>query len=325
VTHRQISVNLGALVLLLALLGVVYWQHTGARAVPGLIDALQSGDLQTQMLAAQGLRHIGQPAQAAVPILIELALGQSRSSIRIEAASALSPIDLSAARKVMLHWLPKLQDPDPQLRRDAAATLGALGPVAKPAVHSLLGVANDPDTIVRDRVVRALAAIALPPELVTRGLTQALQDPEWTVRYAAVSPFSFGGVVNPESLAALQPLVHDPNEMVARLAQSAVAAADHPIPVSVHLFSLDQGSDRTLPLLQLTKFGPRAAEAVPKLSSLLATAQPLERYLAACALESIGPRATEALPALQRTMEDQDPIVREAAAEALHAIETGRP
>jgi HEAT repeat protein len=74
----------------------------------------------------------------------------------------------------MVRWLPKLQDPDPQVRRDAAAALGALGPVAKPAVHSLLGIANDPNTIVRDRVVRALAAIALPPELVARGLTQAL-------------------------------------------------------------------------------------------------------------------------------------------------------
>src|SRR5688572_33142778 len=96
------------------------------------------------MLAAQGLRHIGQPAQAAVPVLIELAVGQGRSSIQTEAAGALPPIDLSAARKVMVRWLPKLQDPDPQVRRDAAAALGALGPVAKPAVHSLLGIANDP-------------------------------------------------------------------------------------------------------------------------------------------------------------------------------------
>ncbi len=324
-THRQISINLGALVLLLALLGFVYWQHTGVRAVPGLIDALQSGDLQTQMLAAQGLRHIGQPAQAAVPVLVELGTGRGRSSIQIEAAGALPPIDLSAARKVMVSWLPKLQDPDPQVRRDAAASLGALGPVAKPAVHSLLGIANDPNTIVRDRVVRALAAIALPSELVTRGLIQALQDPEWTVRYAAVTLYSFNGVVSPESLAALRPLAHDSNEMVARLAQSAVAAADRPVPVSVHIFSLDQGGDRTLPLLQLTKFGPRAAEAVPKLSLILAAERPLERYLAACALESIGPGATQALPALQRTLDDPDPIVREAAAEALHAIEARRP
>ena len=324
-TFRQISINLAALGLLLALLGLVYWQHTGARAVPGLIDALQTGDLQTQMLAAQGLRHIGQPAQPAVPALIELAIGQGRSSIQIEAAGALPPIDLSAARKVMVNWLPKLQDPDPQVRRDAAAALGALGPVAKPAVHSLLGIANDPNTIVRDRVVRALAAIALPPDLVTRGLTQALQDPEWTVRYAAISPFSFGGVLTPESLAAVRPLVHDPTEMVARLAQSALASADHPIPVSVHIFSLDQGSDRTLPLLQLAKLGPRAAEAVPKLASLLSAERPLERYLAASTLESVGPGALQAVPALQRTLADPDPIVREAAAEALHAIEARRP
>ena len=32
----------------MALLGLVYWQHTGARAVPGLIENLQSEDRQAQ-------------------------------------------------------------------------------------------------------------------------------------------------------------------------------------------------------------------------------------------------------------------------------------
>ena len=111
VTYRQITFNLGALVLLLALLGLVYWQHTGARAVPGSSTHYRAGDLQTQMLAAQGLRHIGQPAQAAVPVLIELAIGQGRSSIQTEAAGALPPIDLSAARKVMVRGCPSFKIP----------------------------------------------------------------------------------------------------------------------------------------------------------------------------------------------------------------------
>jgi HEAT repeat protein len=78
-------------------------------------------------------------------------------------------------------------------------------------------------------------------------------------------------------------------------------------------------------LLQLTKLGPRAAEAVPKLASLLTADRPLERYLAACTLESVGPSAVQAVPALKRTLDDPDPIVREAAAEALQAIEARRP
>jgi len=318
---RQIWFNLGGLLVLMAVLALVYWQHTGERAVPELIEALQGRDLQTQMLAAQGLRQIGQPAQAAIPRLYELATVPGGHSLHIEAAAALPPIDLSAARKVMIAWLPKLQDPDPQVRRDAAGVLGALGPVAKPAVHSLLGISNDPNTIVRDRVVRALAAIALPPDLVMRGLLQALQDPEWTVRYAAVTAFSFGAVSSAESLALLRTLTQDNNQMVARLAQSAVAAAEHPIPVSVHLFSLDQGEDRTHPLVQLAKLGRSAAEAVPKLTSLLTSRRPLERYLAASALKCIGPAASEAVPMLQRSLQDPDPIVREAVAEALQGIE----
>jgi hypothetical protein len=66
-TQRQIRLHLGGLGLLIALLGLVYWLNTGARAVPGLIDDLQSGDLQAQMLAAEWLKGIGANARSTVP------------------------------------------------------------------------------------------------------------------------------------------------------------------------------------------------------------------------------------------------------------------
>src|SRR5512134_124467 len=320
-THRQIGLQIGLLVALMAVLGIVYWQHTGERAVPALIDALKGTDLQAQMLAAQGLQHIGQPAGAAVPTLLWLATEPGRSSLHLEAAGALPPIDLSAARKVMVGWLPKLQDPDPQVRREAASVLGALGPVAKPAVRSLLGIAQDPNTIVRDRVVRALETIGLPPDLVMKGLRQALRDPEWTVRYAAVAPFSFGEESNPETLPLLRELTQDSNQMVARLAQLAVASAERPMEASRHILTVDEGNGRTHSLVQLAKLGPRAAEAVPKLSSLLSARRPIDRFLAASALESIGSAAVDAVPALRQSLQDADPVVREAVAEALRQIE----
>jgi HEAT repeats len=101
----------------------------------------------------------------------------------------------------------------------------------------------------------------------------------------------------------------------------AVASAERPIEASVHILMLDQGDDRTHPLVQLAKFGPRAAEAVPNLSFLLTAQRPLERYLAASALESIGSAARDAVPALRQGLQDADPVVQEAVAEALKRIE----
>ena len=157
---------------------------------------------------------------------------------------ALPPIDLSAARKVMVS-LPKLQDPDPQVRRDAAAALEHWDQYETGGPFIAWN---------RKRPNTSYATAWCGPWRRSRCLLNwSHEDSPRRCRirngpYAMLplAPFVWR-VLNPESLAALRPLVHDPNEMVTRLAQSAVAAADHPIPVSVHIFSLDQGSDRTLP------------------------------------------------------------------------------
>src|SRR5262249_26578557 len=120
-TARQIGLNLAALAVLMALLGVIYWQHTGARAVPELIQVLQSNDLQAQLLAAHGLKDIGVPAQAAVPLLLELATADGRSLLHSEAAGALPWGRFGAARKGVVAWPPTLQHPDPPGRSDDGA------------------------------------------------------------------------------------------------------------------------------------------------------------------------------------------------------------
>lgn len=318
---RQIWLNLAALGALIALLGIIYWQNTGARAVPGLIQDLQSDDQQAQQLAAAHLKDIGLAAHLAVPVLVELATSDHRSHLRSEAAGALPTIDLSASHRVMMHYLPALQEPDDEVRRNAVSILGALGPAAKPAAPSLLMMLNDPNTIVRDRVVRALGSIGLPAKRVMWGLAQALRDPEWTVRHAAVTQFAFSGYAGPESLPVLKELTSDSNPTVAKLAQSAIASAQRPVFVSTYSFMLKQGTNRTYALQQLAKLGPRAAETASDIAALLTAEQPLERYLAACALAEIGSAAKETVPALRTAVQDPDPVVREAAAEALQAIE----
>ena len=320
-TNKQIWLNIGGLGLLIALLGLVYWLNTGARAVPGLIEDLQSGDLQAQMLAAEGLKEIGQAAQPAVPALVTVATSDSNASLSGAAAGALPPINLIAARQVMTAWVPKLHDPEAHMRGYAASTIGTLGPVAKPAAPALVKLLSDEDIAVRERATRALGSIGLPIDVVMSGLLQALRDPEWTVRYAAVTQFSFSGFSSPESLAVLRDLTKDSNQTVAGLAQSAVATAERLIQASVYSLMLSQGMNRTYTLHQLAKLGPRAADAVSGIAAVLTTGKPLERYLAASALEGIGPAAQESTPALQRALHDTDPIVREAVTAALQSIE----
>ena len=45
-TNRHIWLNLGGLGLMIALLGLVYWLNTGARAVPEWVEMLRTDDVQ---------------------------------------------------------------------------------------------------------------------------------------------------------------------------------------------------------------------------------------------------------------------------------------
>jgi len=75
----------------------------GAAAVPALVQALHSPDLDTRRKAIEVLGRMGDEAAAAVPDLI-----------------------------------PLLDDPDPQIRKSTARTIGQIGPSAKDAVPALM-------------------------------------------------------------------------------------------------------------------------------------------------------------------------------------------
>ncbi len=316
---RQIWLNLGALAVLITLLGLVYWEHTGARAVPRLIEDLRSADVQRQMLAAEGLKAIGPEAKGAVELLVAIALSPSNPSLSSAAAGALPSIDLSAARQVMAGWLPKLNDPDAQVRREAMSALGALGPIAKPAVSALVAALNDSDMLVRERAARALGSIGVPVDQVTNGLIQALRDPDWQVRHAVVMQFAFSGFSIQEALPLLRESTKDENPSVAQLAHSAVAAAERELRTETYVLMLRQGMSRSFALTQLAKLGAKAADAIPTLNTVLTSDRPIERYLALCALEAIG---RPSLATLKQAMSDPDPIVRETAAEAVRSLDS---
>nr|MBI3611601.1 HEAT repeat domain-containing protein [Nitrospirota bacterium] len=321
-TQRHIWQNVTGLLALIGLCAGWYWQSTGVRAIPALTQALQDEQVQARVFAAQGLAETGVAAKASVPDLLEVALHDPVQYAAAEAAKALTRIDLAAARQVMAAYLPLLRDQDVQVRRKASAMLGSLGPVAKPAVPSLLGALDDTDDLVRDRAVDALATIGLPAKTVLSALTRALEDKTAFVRYTATRHFAFTLTPPPASWPLLRRLMHDPDKGVASLAQSALdRAMREPAPkASVYAQMIGMKTSTGYALQQLAMLGPGAAEALPAIMPVLQDEQALHRYLAVEVLGAIGPQATSAVPALTRLLTDEDAVVRESAAEALATI-----
>ncbi len=320
--HRLIWLNLAGLGCFIGFLALTYWQHTGPRAVAGLIEQLNDHDLAVRILSTQWLAALGRDARGALPALIDLALHDPHQDTSAAAATAIRTLDLPAARVVVSGALPALWDPNPEARRKACVVLGNLGPVAKPAVAPLLAMLDDTDVHVREQAVAALGMIGIPQADVVTALIHAMQDPAAIVRYRAAAQFVFHVPVTVTVVPPLAALRRDPDKSVASLAAMALEHAGHVERpgVSNWVALLERPGEKEYPLQQLAQLGPEAEDAAPVLIPILKDALALNRYLAAEALRAIGPAAEEAVPELIDALQDPDPIVTESAAEALEAI-----
>lgn len=323
-TRKAIYLNIAGLAVLIALLSLTYWLHTGPRAVPRLIEQLKDEDTTARILAAQWLAKLGPDAKGALPALVDLALHDPNQDTSAAAAGAIRTLDLQAAREVVAGYLPALWEANPEARRKACMVLGSLGPVAKPAVASLITMLDDTDELVRERAVGALGTIGIPQTEIVAALTKALHDPASTVRYRAAAQFAFHIPVTVTAVPSLLELRNDKDKSVAALAEVALEHAGQNTRQDVaNLVSLlERPGEKDYALQQLAQLGPDAADAAPVLISVLRDSLALNRYLAAEALRAIGPAAEEAVPELIAALHDSDPIVTESAAEALEAIGT---
>lgn len=323
-TQKQIWLHLGGLIVLIGLLGLFYWQSTGARAVPALTDSLKDKDSKVRVAAAQMLAEIGHAAKPAVALLLNQALYDPVQYASTEAARALKTIDLAAARQVVTSFMVALEDGDIQTRRQACAVLGSLGPVAKPAVPDLIDALSDADDGVRMYAVGALGEVGIPATQVIPALAKALHDPSQAVRHRAVSQFAFAIPTTDAVVPYLQPLLEDKDRGIATLARSAMNSPHRQAKdrTAVYVTMLRMGSVNDYALRQLAQFGPEAAGTVPAVIPVLKDERSLYRYLAAEVLGAIGPGAKDAVPALIAVLHDSDPIVRISAVDALDAIGT---
>jgi HEAT repeat protein len=322
-TKREIALHL-ALLMLLVLVGSGFYSYQKSSAmVPFLIRHLDSDSLRERQAATFRLQELGNAARAAAPRLLELT-SDSLSRDAADATTALSRIDLTAARAAMESAQTALRSPDAPVRRRAAETLGGLGLFARPAVPALVAATHDADALVRDRAVRALARIGVPAEQIIPALIAALDDPVYHVRHAAVAAFNFdlSPAASTEALPALQRLAQDPNPATKQLAQFAARRLNeaHPIAIELSVARYMLVRDRESQLYTLRKLamlGPPAAPLVADLVPLLQHPEDIVRYTAVETLGAVGPSAREAASAVRALLEDREPVIRDAAGYAL--------
>ncbi len=130
-------------------------------AVPALTEALRRHEEPLKYGAAYALGRIGPGAESATPALLKAA-GSDDDTLALLSAWALAqvaPDCRECAEQTVPVLVAGLEHPNAQHRREAAAALGSLGPLARAAVPALTQAANDTDLGVRAAATVALEAV----------------------------------------------------------------------------------------------------------------------------------------------------------------------
>lgn len=256
-----------------------------ANAVPALVEALDNKD--AAYWACIVLRDIGPDAKGAVGALVEK-LNDPRPEIRREAALALAAIGSpDAAPKIV----PLLND---KLSRiPATYALGALGKIPADAESTIRANAKSKDNLLNTVSLWALARVH----------TDDLQ-------------------LQREALTALIARLKDENPFVRTAAARALASLQTTPEVAGPIFKKAiADADATTMQYMLDAIATRGAAAVPRLIKAL-DYQPLREQVARV-LGQIGPPAAPATEALAKLLDDDDPNVSTEVAFALGKIGPG--
>ncbi|MBI1737183.1 MAG: HEAT repeat domain-containing protein [Candidatus Rokubacteria bacterium] len=186
-------------------------------ALKALLDVLRDDRAAaTRVAAANAIRSIG-PTSAEVPSLVR-ALRDPEADVRAVVATVLK--DRTA--EVLPPLQAELRETDPEMRRIATETLGALGRAAPgPFVPLIAASLEDRETVVRVAAVRALREVGAPALMAMR---EALRHDDPGVRAAAADAVVAIAPSRPEAVTAVLPLLDDAEASVRASTVRALAS-----------------------------------------------------------------------------------------------------
>jgi HEAT repeat protein len=334
----------------------------GPRAVaaaPDLVERLADKDQGVIRSAEKALACIG---PACLPELV-VALKDSRPAIRGRAAELLSNKEAfgRAVFSTVGALVRTLDDPEAQVRAQAATVLGRLGDDRQPILRGLEQRLADPVESVRVAALRALGELGPRAQSVSVALAGRLQDSSpqvqveaaralWRIDHQSqeIVPVFIQGLKNqavhwqaalalgevgpaareavPALLEALQTeIAHRPS----RTPQSAALALSRmgptAVPGLVALLDHEQAPVRVGAALALAGQGTNAAPAAARLAEMLRDPDPEARMVAVLALGAIGPAARTARAKLAQLMNEGDEYLRAAVVATINRLGDPEP
>ncbi len=133
--------------------------HPGAPAVGALRPLLRDADDHVRESTLLAIMRIGPEARAALPELRRSCAADRKPHLRTLAVLAVDSIGDDEGAPILIS---ALADPDETVRKNAALSLGKLGPRAAAATDALTTLAGDPAVQVRTAASKALQQIQPP-------------------------------------------------------------------------------------------------------------------------------------------------------------------
>jgi HEAT repeat protein len=277
--------------------------EAGPRAVPGLMVALKND--KAAYWACLILRDLGPAGKDAIPALVEK-LQDPRPEIRREAILALGAMEkeaVSAAPEIAEH----LAD-----RNTAVAATYAIGRIG--AISDRTEAQIRTNIKSDDKVLSTTSAWALTsahPEnkelrvQVTEHLIARLNDEDPYVCLASARALAALPPAPEITLPIWEKALEDADETSVAHALDALARLGKPaVP---HLAAALKHQNLRLQIISvLNGLGPDAAAATESLAPLVADEDPRVAHSASLALASIGPGAASAVPALVKALQNPD-------------------
>jgi HEAT repeat protein len=195
----------------------------GEPAVPAMIVALKQEELRPALASILG--HLGPPAKAAAPALVEIVKTDKSVRTRCEALIALGAINAAEAVPVAIACL---NDPHEKICYSACYALGRLGPKAIASKFELQKKLSDPDEFIALAAAWALSQIdPLCSQVAEKSvplLIKGLSDSEPRVRREAAAALRNIGPLAKDAIPALKMATNDKDEPVRDMAAAALKA-----------------------------------------------------------------------------------------------------